>query len=292
MLSTHFNMNKTCKKQNAKSSAGPKGQTKTSGGKGGRASTDPLPRRISSQEQIISGIPLFPLKTFKRRLRYCDTITVASSGAVIGAYKFAANGLYDPDITGTGHQPAGFDQMMLSYNHYTVTRSKITVTFRNQNIDCCVGIRLSGSSTTQPNINQALEDGRLVRDFITRPSIAGYYRTLEMEVDIGKSLGVPNVLDEFDLRGSAAQNPVEMEYFHVLIWDAVTGSAVQAAADITMEFDSWFTEPRDLTQSFKRLLQEELKLDPETPQTLPGIVRGPRVVHAHPEDPETKPTRK
>lgn len=284
-------MNNTCKKTIIKNPAA-KRQPKTSGGRGGRVNTDPRPRRIDVQEQIISGIPLFPLKTFKRRLRYCDTITATSTGAVMGAYKFAANGLYDPDVTGTGHQPAGFDQMMLSYNHFCVTYSRITATFRNQNIDCCVGIRLSGTSTTQPNINQALEDGRLVRDFVTRPSISGYYKTLEMEVDIGKSLGVPNVLDEFDLRGSAAQNPVEMEYFHVLIWDAVTGNAVQAAVDITMEFDAWFTEPRDLTQSFKRLLRDELKLETETPQTLPGIANRSRAVHVQPDDLEAKPLRK
>jgi len=74
---------------------------------------------------------LFPPK-FKKRLVYSETsLTVASTSGSSNSYFFSANGLFDPNTTGTGHQPMGFDQMMLMYEQYTVFASKITVEFIN-----------------------------------------------------------------------------------------------------------------------------------------------------------------
>jgi len=55
---------------------------------------------------------------------YEDVITLTSVGGIIQTYLFSANGMYDPNITATGHQPYYFDQMTALYNHYTVIGSK------------------------------------------------------------------------------------------------------------------------------------------------------------------------
>ena len=39
------------------------------------------------------------------------------------------NSLFDPDQTGTGHQPYYFDQFAALYNRYTVLGSKLTAEF-------------------------------------------------------------------------------------------------------------------------------------------------------------------
>ncbi len=62
------------------------------------------------------------------KLRYVDTISIDPGVAAIASHDFLANGLFDPDNTGTGHQPLGFDQMTLMYNQYRVLSSKIKVT--------------------------------------------------------------------------------------------------------------------------------------------------------------------
>lgn len=53
------------------------------------------------------------------------------SGATPNVRIYSANGLYDPDVTGIGHQPRGFDQIKTMYDHYYVRQSKITVDFSN-----------------------------------------------------------------------------------------------------------------------------------------------------------------
>jgi len=41
---------------------------------------------------------------------------------------WSCNNIYDPDVTGIGEQPMGFDQLATRYHHWAVAASKITVT--------------------------------------------------------------------------------------------------------------------------------------------------------------------
>lgn len=72
------------------------------------------------------GRQAFP-KQLKNTLRYAATFNLPCTLGAYAQHFFCANGLYDPDISGTGHQPRGFDNLMAIYNHYTVTSSRITV---------------------------------------------------------------------------------------------------------------------------------------------------------------------
>ncbi len=55
----------------------------------------------------------------------------ANPGTTFYEYVFAGNSLYDPDVTGVGGQPTGFDQLSNFYNKYRVMSSSISVTFIN-----------------------------------------------------------------------------------------------------------------------------------------------------------------
>jgi len=79
---------------------------------------------------VLGGIP----DSRVVKLRYCDFVKLDASSAgsaVATQHTFVANSVYDPDDTGTGHQPMGFDEMAAQYNHYVVLGSKITVHFDN-----------------------------------------------------------------------------------------------------------------------------------------------------------------
>lgn len=61
-------------------------------------------------------------------LRYSETITLGVGTVGLPShYFFRANGIYDPNYTGTGHQPYGHDQYEALYNHYQVMESTMTV---------------------------------------------------------------------------------------------------------------------------------------------------------------------
>lgn len=56
----------------------------------------------------------------------------ALSGAVL---QYSANSLYDPDVTGIGHQPMYFDNYASVYWRYRVNYAKITVTVVNHDVN-------------------------------------------------------------------------------------------------------------------------------------------------------------
>lgn len=71
---------------------------------------------------------LFPNNGKYIRHKYVDKVALSSPGLNgIQTYVFRANSLYDPDYTGTGHQPMFYDEMVTHYNKYTVMYSKLKV---------------------------------------------------------------------------------------------------------------------------------------------------------------------
>ena len=93
----------------------------------------------------------------KAVFNYCEPGQVLNPGlgGSLASKVFTCNGLYDPDVSGTGHQPRGFDQMMALYDHYVVTKCKMTVMYWNsdetngQMIHLCVRDLAAPTTTTQ-----------------------------------------------------------------------------------------------------------------------------------------------
>jgi len=67
-------------------------------------------------------------KFYTCKLNYFSQDIGATSTTTPTLRVFKANGLFDPDYTGTGHQPRGFDQMASLYNNYKVSAVKVVVT--------------------------------------------------------------------------------------------------------------------------------------------------------------------
>lgn len=89
------------------------------------------PRRQRNQRQNgltyvpMSGRVTAPIE--RVTLTYTtELFPLPSSGAVFH-YVFRGNGAFDPDYTGVGSQPKGFDQQEILYDMYHVLGSKITV---------------------------------------------------------------------------------------------------------------------------------------------------------------------
>jgi len=70
----------------------------------------------------------FPLRLYIKH-RYVENVGVTSTAGSVAAYRWRANGMYDPNHTGTGHQPMYFDVCATVYNHFTVIKSYAKLSF-------------------------------------------------------------------------------------------------------------------------------------------------------------------
>jgi len=119
----------------------------------------------------------FPAR-LRCKLRYNEVVSIDSTVGFPGHALFRANGLYDPNYTGGGHQPMGRDQLALIYNHYKVVSSVISVT-PSSAFNSSFGIGLSDDTTTSTDfLGIAEEKGTkwaMNSSASTVPTVTNYY---------------------------------------------------------------------------------------------------------------------
>lgn len=195
---------------------------------------------------------------FATKLRYAESFTLSIPiGGVAGTYLFVANGLFDPNNSGVGHQPRGFDQLMAMYDHYTVIGSKITCTFTTAGLvgvsgPLTVGIALKDSALVASNKNDYMEGRNVKSGVLLRAATSdeAHKITLSKTFSCKKFLGISNPLSSSVARGSSSGNPQEDAYFH-LFGQVLTGGADPAAVDcqVVIDYLTVFTEPKQPPQS-------------------------------------------
>jgi len=178
-----------------------------------------------------------------------------STAGSVSTYKYSANGLYDPDITGTGDQPMGWDQMMLLYNQACCLRSRIQVTFVAEATSpapmrCCVYISPDSTAVTDPMAiigNGLCATGILAATSGGSPTVL----TLSLELDVAKYFGREKfgVVNDPEMHSTASSNPTEQVYFFVASWAAANTTTCTLGFDTIIEYDSLYNEPRKLAKS-------------------------------------------
>jgi len=191
-------------------------------------------------------MPLFGYSVRKILNYYTYGSIVSGASNAAGAYVFSLNGLYDPDITSTGLQSISFDQMMIFFNHYTVHKCKAKVTFQSDSasIRANCGLFISGSSTVTTSVEQLIENGDGAFQTLEFAGAMGGTATFTTNVDVGRFQAVTDVMDDPNMRGDSASNPVEQTYLHLAVYNLSSASTVQVSFQVLLEFDATFHEPR------------------------------------------------
>jgi len=147
-------------------------------------------------------------------LVYGEKFTL-TTGSGIGTYLFSCNGLYDPNITGTGHQPLYFDQLSELYDHYRVVSSKITITVNTSpTYDVNYGVFIDDDATPQVgNVNTALERTQPRHTKSVSLNDSGYFQPIVMYWNAKTAFGIDNIMTRENLAGNAGANPSETQNF-------------------------------------------------------------------------------
>lgn len=194
-------------------------------------------------------------------LRYCEGVSMAGGvNGNISTYVFRANSIYDPNLTGGGHQPMGRDLLSGLYNHYTVLSSTCKVTVlpadnTNAAVPVIFGVMLNEDSTTGNTYAQnIIEQGRHVVYKLLSPNALLNGRSEGVSLgpltfDCAKYFGCPNPLDEKNTVGAAVgTNPTEDASF-ICFLQPVTGNTQVGTFVffVELEYTVAFSEPTELT---------------------------------------------
>lgn len=193
-------------------------------------------KRRSYRKKKSFGISPMP-KSFATKLKYSTTLQLDPGIAGLAAvHVFAANDAFDPDVSGAGHQPRGFDQLMTMYDRYTVVGSKITINCANNDASSAqtVGISLRDTSTITGDENNYLEGKYTVHKLLgARDGMST--GTLSKTFSTRKFFTVPSPLSEDDLAGTAGLSPNKLAFFH--LWAAPTAASDTTTVSVVVNLE-------------------------------------------------------
>lgn len=168
------------------------------------------PYRFRKRRFPSKGKTLFGNKR-KVTFKYVEDFTLNPGIGTAAVHVFSANGMFDPNITGTGHQPRGFDQCMQLFDRYCVIASKCRVLFKASDDQLVLGIALKETSLTNSNYTAYAESRNDVHKF----SKADAGTTVVNQFGAKRFLGPTKVLNDPNLAGGVGINPTRQGYYHV-----------------------------------------------------------------------------
>lgn len=195
-------------------------------------------RKRANRKQLYNKTSISMGLGFPKRMvmthKYCDNVQLVSTSGALNKYLFSCNGMFDPNSTGTGHQPLYYDQMAALYNHYTVIGShiKIRVTpTASAEETLYVGTWLDDDTVTSniTSFNDISE--RTTGKLLLIPPNSNSVYTMSNKWSAKKTFG-GSVLGNDNLQGTLTANPTEQTFYGIGIQ---TASSATTGLEILFE---------------------------------------------------------
>lgn len=179
------------------------------------------------------------------QLTYSTDFTFATTGATTQV--MSHNSLYDPDVTGTGHQPRGFDQLAALYKRYYVYAARLDLqVLNNGSAPCVVVINAVAQNTgALSTVSYAAENPDT--DFgivspLTEPLKLSMYRTSDQLFGIRTAL-------EANFQPQVTTNPNLRSYFKIGMDSMPTANAYDLSMLVKITYFCRFDERQTLITS-------------------------------------------
>lgn len=147
---------------------------------------------------------------------YTQQISLNPLTAVTAYNVFRANSIFDPDATGTGHQPLSRDEYASLYENYTVLGAKCTATFIPNGYSYVVGVGLNNAAGTTPPATAA----RVAEDPQYSHRIMNYASDKTVSITRTYSAkrfhGIKDVMDDANQKATMGSNPANDPAFVVI----------------------------------------------------------------------------
>ncbi len=217
-----------------------------------------IARPIRRKKPVLSG---FPMKKMVR-LRYCQEVQLNAGAIGFAQQLFRCNSCFDPDFTGIGHQPKGYDEWASIYDHYTVMSSTIEavrVSTSNSNVPNAVaGILLDTSTTgvtSYSGLTDLLESKLVGKGWNLTGQASAISGASTRRKELRKSFnskrffGIKNPQDGSSYSASISANPAQDAYFVLWNYSIDSNDPGEQAYIVTIDYTVEFRDPKSLSGS-------------------------------------------
>lgn len=226
-----------------------------------------ITRSNKRRRHWLAGVPrprkrVYP-PMFRAVLRYEDDVLLPTAVITANAqYLFRTNSCFDPDFTGTGHQPYNFDQLCSAtgpYNNYLVMASRLRVTFApypsqvGDSVIVGVGTLYNQQGSAVPGYPAIMENSQFRHRIL--PCIPGRtdnFVTLQNTWRCYEEtfMAASAILDLRDTQYSAAYNAdPALVSFHTIWASNQTAALSTIELHVSLALDVLFYEPTIFTGS-------------------------------------------
>jgi len=179
------------------------------------------------------------------KLKYSDTLTLSLANSY--QYVFNLNSVFDPNRTGVGHQPYGFDQLAALYNRYRVISCKYIINGYSAGNPIRYGTIVSNDVPPLNNMSELAENPRAQ----TRVQIPGGNTTqirglAYIPSVVGRNKAQYMADDRFQAQCTAS--PAELALL-TLYGATMTDAGSDVLVNVTLEYTVEFFDAIPLDQS-------------------------------------------
>lgn len=193
------------------------------------------------------------------KLRYIEEITINPAMANFAVHEFRANSVYDPNATGVGHQPMGFDQWSGIYQRYCVLGSRIIVqntNSTNASVNTAYfGVTVygvAGQLTSTYGSTVAVMESKLTgrtRVIAGNANASVWHQILSRKFSSRRFFGKKDVIDDPDLGATVLNNPINQAYFGIWAGGVQLVDSPNLEFKVTIDYIVMFHEPYLIGQS-------------------------------------------
>jgi len=215
----------------------------------------PLPIPNKKAKAVRKQRPTFQLGTgfpvrMNVRLVYEDLITL-SPGTPLASYVFRGNSLYDPDYTGTGHQPRYYDQLTPIYGRYKVLASECFVEMINGGANSGAIFALTPNTEILTFTTWQLAS-ELPRSKVSEiiPVASRYPFKLRSKASTTQICGLlPYQVNDEDWSASVGSNPLQLWYWNINISSIDTSTNLAVSMRVRLVYDAVMYDRLDVGTS-------------------------------------------
>jgi len=216
-----------------------------------------VPRAVALTQHGMYGLPPQAFAT----LRYvqCTVFNPLAADSAQGNI-YSLNDMRDPDVTGTGHQPLGFDQYMSQFRHFMVYACRVTArattASANQPVSSTAEYRTNFQIALLPQRDNTVNTDPDTVCELT-PYVSQYAQRAPVSVttgwiDIARMAGKTRaaLFDDMSWAGQASVSPGQLMYCPVYQLTSVSWDCqVQINIQVTIEYKAKFWERVTLASS-------------------------------------------